>query len=94
MAKKSLARTAFWLFAYREISGTMEAPSSGATTESFIGTNTPSSAAFFSRRAVASDAVVWAPFTICKSFALVSINLPSPRVSVATSAAVAAMPLL
>ena len=65
-----------------------------ATTESFMGTNTADSGSLPSRRNVASEAVVWAPLTICRSVASVRTRvLPGPA-TVVTDEAVAAIPLL
>ena len=66
----------------------------GVTTDNFIGTNTVPPASVLSRAADASDAVVWAPLTICRSVAEVTMTDPSTRRAVITSDAVAAIPLL
>ena len=91
LAKKSLARTAFWLLANCEIRGISSSATSGATTESFIGTNTLPAGSFLSRSADARDAVVWAPFTIWRSVALVIWMAPRSSSLTSTADAVAAV---
>ena len=64
------------------------------TTDSFIGTNTVEAGSFPSRCSEASEAVVWAPFTIWRSVTPDSTRvLPGPGI-VVTAEAVAAIPLL
>jgi hypothetical protein len=81
LAKKSLAWTGFWLFAYREMRGIISPAGSAGTTDSFIGANRSSSCTFISRRAAASDAVVCVPVTICRSVASANSNAPPQRES-------------
>ncbi len=64
--KKSASHTLFWLFALRDIAGTMSTDSSGGTTESFIYIKIPARLALSRRRAIESYAVLCPPFTICK----------------------------
>ena len=84
----------FCVFANLEIRGIRTSAASGATTDSFIGTETEPTGSLPSRRSAAREAVVCPPLTTWRSTRPVSKAVPAGPATLRTSEAVAAIPLL